>query len=87
MSGGRGEVYNANTGQTTSYGRATGAGGGTVAPVGDDVSAGKDGNVYRNTGDGWQKATPQGWQGGPQSGGDAAAKSEPAAGGAAGAAE
>jgi len=28
--------------------------------VGDDVYAGKDGNVYRNNGDGWQKYTPGG---------------------------
>lgn len=75
VSGGRGAVYNDRTGQVTTYGRATGAGGGTVAHVGDDVYAGKDGNVYRNTGDGWQKATPDGWQG-QQGGGDAAARAQ-----------
>ncbi|MDM0024434.1 autotransporter [Variovorax saccharolyticus] len=63
VSGGRGAVYNDRTGQVTTYGRATGEGGGTVAHVGNDVYAGKDGNVYRNTGDGWQKATPDGWEG------------------------
>lgn len=63
VSGGRGAVYNHNTGQVTTYGRATGEGGGTVGHVGNDVYAGKDGNVYRNSGDGWQKATPGGWEG------------------------
>jgi hypothetical protein len=32
----------------------------TVGHIGNDVYAGKDGNVYRNTGDGWQKYTPGG---------------------------
>jgi hypothetical protein len=70
VSGGRGAVYNKNTGQVTTYGRATGEGGGTVAHVGNDVYAGKDGNVnvYRNTGDGWQKATPGGWESGQSAG-------------------
>ncbi|WP_213954466.1 MULTISPECIES: autotransporter [unclassified Variovorax] len=60
VSGGRGAVYNPNTGNVTGYARATGEGGGTVARVGNDVYAGKDGNVYRNTGDGWQQHTQGG---------------------------
>lgn len=30
--------------------------------MGDDVYAGRDGNVYRNTGDGWQQHGDGGWQ-------------------------
>jgi hypothetical protein len=37
-------------------------GGGTIGHVGNDVYAGRDGNVYRNTGDGWQKhSAGRGW--------------------------
>jgi hypothetical protein len=60
VSGGQGAVYNKTTGEVTKYGHVTGAGGTTLGHVGDDVYAGKDGNVYRNTGDGWQKYTPGG---------------------------
>ncbi len=66
VSGNRGAFYNQNTGEVTRFGGATGADGGHVGHVGDDVYAGKDGNVYRNTGEGWQKFTPgSGWQGAP----------------------
>lgn len=62
VSGGRGAVYNRDTGDVTRYGRVTGEGGGTVGHVGSDVYAGKDGNVYRNTGDGWEKySSGSGW--------------------------
>jgi len=82
VSGGRGAVYNRNTGQVTTYGRATGAGGGTVARVGDDVYAGKDGNVYRNTGDGWQQYAPGvGWQPGAAQGANTGQAARQAAGG------
>ncbi|WP_199710542.1 autotransporter [Noviherbaspirillum cavernae] len=77
ISGGRGVAGNVNTGQATTYGRATGQEGGTVAHVGDDVYAGKDGNVYRNTGSGWEQHTTNGWQ--PTEGGAGATS---AAGGA-----
>jgi hypothetical protein len=63
VSGGRGAYYNRNTGEVTTFGHATGAGGGTVAHIGDDVYAGKDGNIYRNTGSGWeQHSSGGGWQ-------------------------
>jgi hypothetical protein len=63
ISGGRGAVYNKNTGDVTTFGHATGPGGTTVGHIGDDVYAGKDGNVYRNTSDGWQKhSAGGGWQ-------------------------
>lgn len=55
VSGARGAVVNKNTGEVTKYGHVTGDGGTTVGHIGDDVYAGKDGNVYRNNGDGWQK--------------------------------
>ncbi|MET0543118.1 MAG: autotransporter [Variovorax sp.] len=60
VSGGRGSVYNANTGNTTNYGRVTGPDGGTVAHVNNNVYAGKDGNVYRTTGDGWEQHSQAG---------------------------
>jgi len=63
VSANRGAVYNQATGQWTRVGGATGADGGHVGHVGDDVYAGKDGNVYRKGGEGWQKFTPgSGWQ-------------------------
>lgn len=62
VSANRGAYYDRNTGQWTSFGGATGPGGGKVAHVGDDVYAGKDGNVYRNTGSGWERHTAGGWQ-------------------------
>ncbi|MGJ7562245.1 autotransporter [Variovorax sp. GB1R11] len=66
VSGNRGAVYDRATGQVTRYGAVAGPDGGAVAHVGNDVYAGKDGRVYRNTGDGWQQHTPGGgWQSGP----------------------
>lgn len=68
ISGNRGAVYDKETGTWTRFGGATGTDGGHVGHVGDDVYAGKDGNVYRNTGDGWQKYTKgSGWQSTPGS--------------------
>lgn len=55
ISGRQGVIYNKNTGEFTKYGGITGNDGGRIGHVGDDVYAGKDGNIYRNTGDGWQK--------------------------------
>jgi len=55
VSGSRGVIYNKETGEVTRFGGVTGSDGGRVGHIGDDVYAGKDGNVYRNTGDGWQK--------------------------------
>ncbi len=60
-SGNRGFVYNPATGQGTTFGGKSGDHG-SVARVGDDVYAGRDGNVYRNTGDGWQQHGDGGWQ-------------------------
>jgi hypothetical protein len=66
ISGGGGAVYNKNTGQVTTFGHTTGENGATVGHIGDDVYAGKDGNVYRNNGDGWQKASRGGgWSSAP----------------------
>jgi len=61
VSGNRGFVYNPATGQGTTYGNIRTDNGG-IGHVGDDVYAGHDGNVYRNTGDGWQKHSSGGWQ-------------------------
>jgi len=66
----RGFVYNPATGQGTTFAGASGDRG-AVGRIGDDVYAGHDGNVYRNTGDGWQKHTGDGWQ--PVNAGGAAA--------------
>ncbi|MBF8177739.1 RHS repeat domain-containing protein [Herminiimonas contaminans] len=65
--GNRGAYYDKSTGQWTTFGGASGQDGGHVAHVGDDVYAGKDGKVYRNTGDGWQQHTSNGWQSVPGS--------------------
>ena len=51
---------NANTGQlkTVEYGKATGPGGESVTGVKSGVTSyysGPDGNVYKSSGDGWQK--------------------------------
>ncbi|WP_194270627.1 autotransporter [Glaciimonas soli] len=62
VSGNRGAVYNKSTGQWTNVGGVSGPNGGHAGHVGDDVYAGKDGNVYRNTGNGWQQHTDGGWQ-------------------------
>ncbi len=67
ISGNRGAYYNKDTGQWTKFGGASGQQGGKVSHVGDDIYAGKDGNVYRNTGDGWEKHTSDGWQSAPGS--------------------
>jgi hypothetical protein len=61
VSGGRGFVYDPETGQGTTFGGIRGDDG-AIGRVGDDVYAGHDGNVYRNTGDGWQKHTGDGWE-------------------------
>jgi hypothetical protein len=46
-------VTKANTGTTNTY---------DSARVGNNHYASSDGNEYKNTGDGWQKAGPSGWQ-------------------------
>lgn len=46
-------MYNPNTGNTTQYGAVRGRNAG-AAHVGDNVYAGRDGNVYKKTDDGWQ---------------------------------
>ena len=58
----RGNVYSGNQG-TATWGRAKGPGGQTVsaAKVNNNVYAGHDGNVYRNTGSGWQKYDNGSW--------------------------
>lgn len=61
VAGNKGFVYNPNTGNVTTFGGKRGQDGG-VGHIGDDVYAGHDGNVYRNTGDGWQKHAEGGWQ-------------------------
>ncbi len=43
------------------HNRNTGASGGVVKTQNDNVYAGRDGNVYKNTGDGWQKWNNGGW--------------------------
>lgn len=60
VSGTQGRAYNRNTGETTSFGKVTGANGGSVARVGDDLYAGRDGDVYRNNGGGWQQSNGNG---------------------------
>ncbi|HYP69647.1 MAG TPA: carbohydrate-binding family V/XII, partial [Variovorax sp.] len=57
----RGFVYNPATGQGSTFAGASGDRG-AAARIGNDVYAGHDGNVYRNTGDGWQKHGADGWQ-------------------------
>jgi len=54
ISGARGGFYNGETGEVTRYGGVRGENGG-VGYVGDDVYAGRDGNVYKRTEDGWQQ--------------------------------
>jgi hypothetical protein len=46
-------VYNANTDQTKTF---------SSGFNGNDRYASRDGNVYQNTGSGWQKQTANGWQ-------------------------
>jgi hypothetical protein len=70
ISGGQAKVYNPNTGNTTKIGGVTTSNGGSAARVGDtavgktssgDYYATHDGNVYKNTGNGWQEKTSNGW--------------------------
>jgi hypothetical protein len=49
---GGGSTYNAKTGQTNTWGTAS---------VGNNHYADVNGNVYRNTGDGWQQHSSSGW--------------------------
>ena len=56
---------NADSGNhgTATWGKVKGPGGGSTsaAKVNNDVYAGHDGNVYRNTGNGWQRYDNGGW--------------------------
>ncbi|MGF6272572.1 hypothetical protein ABIB38_000928 [Massilia sp. UYP11] len=61
VQGGRGVVVDRASGQAERVAGARGAGGGAVARVGNDVYAGRDGRVYRNTGAGWERHGAQGW--------------------------
>jgi len=49
---GEGSTYNARTGQTNNWGTAS---------MGNNHYADVNGNVYRNTGDGWQSHSSSGW--------------------------
>jgi hypothetical protein len=64
-SGARGTVGNFYTGQSTNVSRAnvSGPGGNEVrtATVGNDHYADVNGNVYRNTGSGWEQHSGSGW--------------------------
>ena len=64
-SGARGTVGNAYTGQSTNVARAnvSGPGGNDVraATVGNDHYADVNGNVYKNTGSGWEQHNSGGW--------------------------
>jgi hypothetical protein len=51
---GGGSTYNARTGQTNTWGTAS---------VGNNHYADVNGNVYKNTGDGWQQHSSSGWGG------------------------
>ena len=71
VSGGQAKVYNPNTGNTTKVGGVTTSNGGSAVRAGDtavgktssgDYYASHDGNVYKNTGDGWQQKTSNGWE-------------------------
>jgi hypothetical protein len=63
VSAGQGAVYNPKTGETTRVGGVSGERG-TVARVGDDIYAGRDGNVYRRgENGGWEQPSGGGWQG------------------------
>ena len=71
VSGGQAKVYNPNTGNTTKIGGVSGSNGGGAVRAGDtavgktssgDYYATRDGNVYKNTGNGWeQKTSSGGW--------------------------
>lgn len=67
VAGGGGAFYNKNTGQWTTFGHHTTSQGGTVGHIGDNVYAGKDGNVYRHTESGWEQHGANGWQSVPGS--------------------
>ncbi len=54
VSAGKGIVYNPNTGNATRVGGIKGDQGGAVK-LGDNVYAGRDGNVYKKGQDGWDK--------------------------------
>ena len=51
---------NSNTGQSGSAGYIRGENGGVVR-IGDNVYAGKDGNVYRKGSGGWEQYSGSGW--------------------------
>ncbi|WP_313167051.1 autotransporter [Massilia oculi] len=61
VQGASGVVVDRASGQAERVAGARGAGGGAVARVGNDVYAGRDGQVYRNTGAGWERHGAQGW--------------------------
>ena len=61
VAGGGGAFYNKDTGQWTTFGHHTTTNGGTVGHIGDNVYAGKDGNVYRHTDSGWEQRGSNGW--------------------------
>ncbi len=70
ISAGQAKVYNPNTGNTTKIGGVTTSSGGGAVRAGDtavgktssgDYYATHDGNVYKNTGDGWQQKSDGGW--------------------------
>ena len=52
---------NVQTGRSTTVAGVRGEQGG-VGRVGNDVYATRDGNVYRRTGDSWERNTSGGWQ-------------------------
>jgi len=54
---GGGSTYNAKTGQTNTW---------SSASLGNDHYADVNGNVYRNTGSGWEKAGSGGWSSAPE---------------------
>jgi hypothetical protein len=79
VSGNRGAVYNKGTGEVTRFGGISGDKG-AVGHIGDDVYAGKDGNIYRNTGEGWQQHSQGGgWE--PVAGGGQGEATKNATGG------
>ena len=61
ITGGRLTVGDAGSGQSGNIGYVRGEGGGTIARVGDDIYAGRDGNVYRKGENGWEQRTDGGW--------------------------
>jgi hypothetical protein len=62
VSAGKGIVYNPNTGNMTRVAGIRGEQGGVVR-TGDNVYAGKDGQVYRKGDNGWQHYNPgSGWE-------------------------